>query len=67
MLFGHIWKIDLIKMEEEKKEFVMRVSQEFKEWVDKIIEEFDKVRGFRPSYSDVTTNIKRQFTGKFQV
>jgi hypothetical protein len=52
---------------EEEKDFVMRVSKEFKEWVDKIIEEFDKVRGFRPSYSDVTTNIKRQFKGQFYV
>ena len=57
-------------MEEEteiKEAVTMRVSAEFMEWVRKIQEEFIRKRGFKPSDSDTTTNIKRQFTGQFMV
>jgi len=46
---------------------VIRVSLEFYEWVQKISDEFEKKRGFRPSDSSITTDIKRQFQGFFQV
>ena len=51
----------------EETSSVIRVSQEFREWIDQIKEEFGKQRGFKPSDTDVCTNIKRQFKGKFIV
>lgn len=52
---------------EEEKSSVIRISIEFREWLDQIKEEFNKQRGFRPSDTDICTNIKRQFKGKFIV
>lgn len=52
---------------EEEKSSVIRISIEFREWLDQIKEEFEKRRGFRPSDTDICTNIKRQFKGKFIV
>jgi len=54
-------------MEDNKEAKTMRVSGEFIDWVRKIQDEFEKKRGFRPSDSDITTNIKKQFTGQFIV
>lgn len=51
----------------KKKSTVARPSLEFSQWVERIMQEFEKKRGFRPSYADITTDIKRQFQGQFQV
>lgn len=52
---------------EKKKGNIIRISDEFREWLDDIGKEFDKQRGFIPSDTDICTNIKRQFRGKFIV
>jgi len=61
--------MQLSKMENNKEleAKTMRVSAEFIKWVEEIKEQFNKIRGFRPSDSDITTNIKRQFKGQFIV
>jgi len=66
VLFGPTWMIALNKMEENNT-VVMRVSAEFKDWVVKIQKEFLTKRGYEPTDANISTDIKRQFQGKFIV
>jgi hypothetical protein len=51
----------------EEEGSVYRVPIEFDNWINKIIQEFEKTRGFRPSKADILRNILKQFEGKFIV
>jgi hypothetical protein len=56
-------------MENKKNSYkkTVRIPIEFIEWVKVIQDEFEKVRGFRPSQMDVLKNMVSQFKGKFIV